>query len=160
MPCLGDPPSLGVTDGFGNFNLLLRTLLTCAYQLCKNEGFTYNSRSIFNCQIWVQSRQNLEIYGSNCPIQGGCMFQWFLKEYCIYGVELFTMYACMKELSAHLTRRYGRMRVTLDGTSALKFISNFWNFLTSMGDPSRGNRLIWKLYTSWAYSTHRCLPAL
>ena len=29
---------LGVTDGFGNFKLLVRTLLTCAYQPCKNEG--------------------------------------------------------------------------------------------------------------------------
>ena len=63
--------SLGVTDGFGNFKLLVRTLLACAYQPCKNEGLTYNSRSILNCQIWLQSRQNFEIYGSNCPIQVG-----------------------------------------------------------------------------------------
>ena len=76
---------LGVTGWFGNFKLLVRTLLTCAYQPCKNEGVTFNSRSILNCQIWVQSRQNFEIYGSNCPIQGGCMFQWFLKEYCSCG---------------------------------------------------------------------------
>ena len=31
----------------------------------------------------------------------------------------------MIELSAHLIRRYARMRVILDGTSNLQFISNF-----------------------------------
>ena len=46
-----------------------------AYQPCKNESLTFNSHSILNCQIWVQYRGNFEIYGSNCPIQGGCMFQ-------------------------------------------------------------------------------------
>ena len=76
---MGDTPSLGVTDGFGNFNLLVRTLLTCAYQPCKNEGLTFNSRSILNCQIWVQSGQNFEIYGSNCPIHGGACFNDFSK---------------------------------------------------------------------------------
>ena len=33
----------------------------------------------------------------------------------------------MKELCAQLIRGYGRMRVILDGTSNLKFISNFKN---------------------------------
>ena len=62
---------LQVTDGFENFKLLVHTLHTCAYQPCKKEGLTFNSRSILNCQIWVQYRENFEIYGSNCPIQGG-----------------------------------------------------------------------------------------
>ena len=34
----------------------------------------------------------------------------------------------MIEISAHLIRRHGRMRVILDGTSKLKFISNFKSF--------------------------------
>ena len=151
---------LGLTGWFGNIQLLARTLLTCAYQPCKNEGVPFNSRFILNCQIWVQSRQNFEIYGSNCPIQGGCMFQWFLKEYCSYGVELFSMYACFKERSAHLIRRYGRMRVILDGTSALKFISNFEFFwpawVTSLGVTGRfGNfKLLVRTLLTCAY--HPC----
>ena len=72
---------LGVTDGFGNCKLLVRTLHACAHHPCKNESLTFKSRSILNCQNWVQYRENLEIYGSNCPFQGGggggggCMFQ-------------------------------------------------------------------------------------
>ena len=116
---------LGVTDGFGNCKLLVRTLHTCAYQPCKNEGLSFNSRSILNCQIWVPYWEHFEIYGSNCPIQGWCMFQWFLKEYCSYGGWTFSMYSYMIVPSAHSIRRYGRMRVILDGTSSLKFISNF-----------------------------------
>ena len=46
----------------------------------------------------------------------------FLKEYCSYRVETFRRYSSMTELSAHLIRRYGRMRVILDWTSKLKFI--------------------------------------
>ena len=34
----------------------------------------------------------------------------------------------MKELYARIIRRYGRMWVILDGTSKLKFISNFKTF--------------------------------
>ena len=112
---MGDPPSLGVTDGFGNFNLLVRTLLTCAYKPCKNEGFTFNSRSILNCQIWVQYRQNFKNYGSNCPIQGGACFNDFSKSIVATGVKLFRMYSYMIEPSAHLIGRYGRLRVILDG---------------------------------------------
>ena len=80
---------LGVTGGFGNCKLLVGTLHACAYQLCKNESLIFNSRSILNCQIWVQYRENFEIYGSNCPIEGGCMFQWFLTEYCSYRGWIF-----------------------------------------------------------------------
>ena len=53
---MGDP--LGVTDGFGNFKLLVRTLHTCAYQPCKDEGLSFNSRSILNCQNLVPYREN------------------------------------------------------------------------------------------------------
>ena len=49
------------------------------------------------------------------------------------------MYSYMIEPSAHLIGRYGRMRVILDGTSNLKFISNFKMVFTCMGDtPSLG----------------------
>ena len=82
-------PRLGVSDWCGNFKLLVRTLHTCAYQPCKNEGITFNSRSILNSQIRVKYRENFEIYASNCPIQGGCIFQWFLTEYCSYGRWIF-----------------------------------------------------------------------
>ena len=115
--------SLGVTDGFGNFKLLVRTLHTCAYQPCKNEGLPFNSRFILNCQIWVQYRQNFEIYGANCPIQGGgaCFND---SSQCIVatGVETFRILSYMIEPSAHLIRRYDRMRVIQDGTSNLKYI--------------------------------------
>ena len=70
---------LGVTDGFGNCNLIVGTLHACAYQPCKNEGLTFNSRSILNYQICVKYRENFEIYGSNCPIQGGAYFNDFSK---------------------------------------------------------------------------------
>ena len=119
---------LGVTDGFGNFKLLVRTLPTCVYQPCKNEGLTFNSRSILNCQIWVQYRENFEIYGSNCPIQGGACLNDFSQSIVATGFETFRIYSYMIEPSAHLIRRYGRMRVIQDGTSKLKFISNFKHF--------------------------------
>ena len=117
---------LGVTDGFGNCKLLVRTLHTCAYQTCKNESLIFNSRSILNCQIWVQYRENFEIYGSNCPIEGGgACFNDFSNSMVATGVETFRMYSYMTVPSAHSIRRYGRLRVILDGTSNLKFISNF-----------------------------------
>ena len=111
-----------MTDGFGNYQLLVRTLRTCVYQPCKNESLHLNSRSILNCQNWVQYRGNFEIYGSNYPIQGGACFNDFLKSIVATGVETFRIYSYMIEPSAHLIRRYGRMRVIQDGTSNLKFI--------------------------------------
>ena len=111
---------LGVTEGFGNFKLLVRTLQTCAYQPCKNEGLTFNSRSILNCQIWVQNRGNFEFKGGGCAC-----FNDFSKSIVATGVETFRMYSYMIEPSAHLIRSYGRKRVILVGTSNLKFISNY-----------------------------------
>ena len=118
---------LGVTDGFGNCKLLVRTLHACAHQPCKNESLTFKSRSILNCQNWVQYRENLEIYGSNCPFQGGgggegACFNDFSKSIAATGVKTFRMYSYMIEPSVHSIRRYGRMRVIQDGTSNLKFI--------------------------------------
>ena len=119
-------PRLGVTDGFGNYKLLVRTLHTSAYRPCKNEGITFDSRSTLNCQIWVKYRENFEIYGSNCPIQGGgACFNDFSQSIVATGDETFRIYSYMIEPSAHLLRRYGRMRVIQDGTSNLIFISNF-----------------------------------
>ena len=73
---------LGVADGFGNFKLLVRTLHTCAYQPYKNEGSTFNSRSILNCQIWVQYIGKILKFTGQIALfkgggggGGGCMFQ-------------------------------------------------------------------------------------
>ena len=116
---------LGVTDGFGNCKLIVGTLHACAYQPCKNEGLTFNSRSILNYQMWLKYRENFEIYGSNCPIQGGACFNDFPNSIAVTWVETFKILSCVIEPSAHLIRRYGGMRVILDWTSKLKFISNF-----------------------------------
>ena len=119
---------LGVTEGFGYIKLFVRTLHTCAYQPCMNEDITFNSRFILNCQIWVKYRDTFEIYGSNCPIQGGrgggggACFNDFSQSIVATGVETFRILSYMIEPSAHLIRRYGRMRVIQDGTSNLKFI--------------------------------------
>ena len=43
-------------------------------------------------------------------------------------VETFRMYSYMIELSAQVRRRYGHMRVSLDGTSNLILFSNFHFF--------------------------------
>ena len=56
------------------------------------------------------------------------MFQSYLSEYSILEVETFRMYSYMIELSAHVRRRYGHMRVSLDGTSNLILFSNFHFF--------------------------------
>ena len=56
------------------------------------------------------------------------MFQQYLSEYSILEVETFWMYSYMIELSAQVRRRYGHMRVSLDGTSNLILFSNFHFF--------------------------------
>ena len=56
------------------------------------------------------------------------MFQSYLSEYSILEVETFRMYSYMIVLSAHVRRRYGHMRVSLDGTSNLILFSNFHFF--------------------------------
>ena len=56
------------------------------------------------------------------------MFQSYLSEYSILEVETFRMYSYMIELSAQVRRRYGHMRVSLDGTSNLILFSNFHFF--------------------------------
>ena len=66
------------------------------------------------------------------------MFQQYLSEYSILEVETFRMYSYMIELSAHVRRRYGHMRVSLDGTSKLIFFQIFI-FFTCMGYTPRGD---------------------
>ena len=61
-------------------------------------------------------------------MQGGAYFNDFLKSIVATGVKTFWMYSYMIEPSAHLIRPYGRKRVILDGTSNMKFISNFKSF--------------------------------
>ena len=56
------------------------------------------------------------------------MFQAYLSVYSILQVETFRMYSYTMELSAHVRRRYGPMRVSVEGTSKLIFFSNFHFF--------------------------------
>ena len=56
------------------------------------------------------------------------MFQQYLSEYSILEVETFWVYSYMVELSTQVRRRYGHMRVSLDGTSNLILFSNFHFF--------------------------------
>ena len=67
------------------------------------------------------------------------MFQQYLSEYSILEVETFWMYSYMIELSAHVRRRYGHMRVSLDGTSKLIFYFKLSFLSTCMGYPPRGD---------------------
>ena len=82
----------------------------------------------------------LEFAGQIAIYKGGPCFNQYLSEYSILEVETFWMYSYMIELSAHVRRRYGHMRVSLDGTSKLIFIFKFSFFFTCMGDPPRGDR--------------------
>ena len=66
---------VGVTATFGNFKLLVCIVHTYTYQPWKNEGLAMSSVAILNCQTWVKYMQNFKMCRSNCPIQGGCMFQ-------------------------------------------------------------------------------------
>ena len=67
------------------------------------------------------------------------MFQSYLSEYSILEVETFRMYSYMIELSAQVRRRYGHMRVSLDGTSNLIFYFKFSFLSTCMGYTPRGD---------------------
>ena len=60
--------------------------------------------------LTVKFAEKILKYGPNCPIQGQCR-----KEYVATGVETFRIYSYMIEPSAHLIRRYGRMRVIQGG---------------------------------------------
>ena len=104
---------------------------TCAYQPCKNESLTFNSRSILNCQIGCNIGKILKFTGQIALFKEGAYFNDFSQSIVATGVEAFRIYSCMIEPSAHSIRRYGRMRVILDGTSNLKFISNFKSFWPS-----------------------------
>ena len=64
----------------------------------------------------------LKFTGQIALFKGGACFNDFLKSIVATGVETFRIYSYMIEPSAHLIRRYGRMRVIQDGTSNLKFI--------------------------------------
>ena len=95
----------GVTDGFGNFNLLVRTLHTCAYQPYLTVKLGWNIEKI------------LKFTGQIALFKEGAYFNDFSQSIVATGVETFRIYSYMIEPSAHLIRRYGRMRVIQDGTS-------------------------------------------
>ena len=87
----------------------------------------------------------MKFTGQIALFKGGACFNDFSQSIVATGDETFRIYSYMIEPSAHLIRRYGRMRVIQDGTSNLIFISNFKSVLTCMGDPPRSNRWILKL---------------
>ena len=64
----------------------------------------------------------LKFTGQITLIKEGAYFNDFSQSIVATGVETFRIYSYMIEPSAHLFRRYGRMRVIQDGTSNLKFI--------------------------------------
>ena len=72
----------------------------------------------FGCNIG----KILKFTGQIALFKGGTCFNDFSQSIVATGVETFRILSYMIEPSAHLIRRYGRMRVILDGTSNLKFI--------------------------------------
>ena len=88
------------------------------------------------------------------------MFQQYLSEYSILEVETFWMYSYMIELSAHVRRRYGHMRVSLDGTSKLififklSFLSPAW--VTRLGVTANVRNFKLLLRTVHTYTYHPC----
>ena len=88
------------------------------------------------------------------------MFQQYLSEYSILEVETFRMYSYMIELSAHVRRRYGHMRVSLDGTSNLILFSNFHFFspawVTRLGVTANVRNITLLVRTVHTYTYHPC----
>ena len=88
------------------------------------------------------------------------MFQSYLSEYSILEVETFWMYSYMIELFAHVRRRYGHMRVSLDGTSKLILFSNFHFFspawVTRLGVTANVRNFKLLVRTVHTYTYHPC----
>ena len=113
---------LVVTDGFGNFKLLVRTLRTWAYQPSKNESLPLTADPYLTVKFGWNIENILKFTGQIALFKGGAYFNDFSQIIIATGVEAFRIYSYLIEPSAHLIRRYGRMRVIQDGTSNLKFI--------------------------------------
>ena len=111
----------GVTDGFGNFKLLVRTLHTGAYQPCKNESL-FIAIPYLTVKFGYNIGKILKFTGQIALFKGGAYFNDFSQSIVATWDKTSRMYFYMIEPSAHLIRRYGRMRVIQDGTSNLKFI--------------------------------------
>ena len=106
----------------------MRTLRTCAYQPCKNESLTLAADPYLTVKFGWNIEEILKFKGQIALFKEGAYFNDFWQSIIATGVEAFRIYSYMIEPSAHLIRRYGRMRVIQDGTSNLKFISNFKSF--------------------------------
>ena len=113
---------LSVTDGFGNFKFLMRTLHTCAYPPCKNESLTLTADPYLTVKFGWNIEKILKFTGQIALFKEGGYFNDFWQNIIATGVEAFRIYSYMIEPSAHLIRRYGRMRVIQDGTQ-------IWNLL-------------------------------
>ena len=72
----------------------------------------------FRCKIG----EILKFTGQIALFKGDACFNDFSQSIVATWDETSRMYFYMIETSAHLIRRYGRMRVIQDGTSKLKFI--------------------------------------
>ena len=70
----------------------------------------------------------LKFTGQIALFKGGAYFNDFSQSIVATWDETSRMYFYIIEPSAHLIRRYGRMRVIQDGTSNLILISNFKSF--------------------------------
>ena len=96
---------LGVTDGFGNFKLLVRTLPTCVYQPCKNEGLTLIADPYLTVKFGCNIGKILKFTGQIALFKGGECLNDFSQSIVATGLETFRIYSYMIEPSAHLIRR-------------------------------------------------------
>ena len=63
-------PRLWVTNGCGNFKLLVRTLRTCAYQPCKNESLTLTADPYLTVKIGCNVGKILKFMGQITLFKG------------------------------------------------------------------------------------------
>ena len=88
------------------------------------------------------------------------MFQQYLPEYSILVVETFWVYSYMMEVSTQVRRRYGHMRVSLDGTSNLILFSDFHFFspawVTRLGVTANVSNITLLVRTVHTYTYHPC----
>ena len=88
----------------------------------KNESLPLTADPYLTVKFGWNIEKILKFTGQIALFKGGAYFNDFSQIIIATGVEAFRIYSYMIEPSAHLIRRYGRMRVIQDGTSNLKFI--------------------------------------
>ena len=104
---------LGVTDGFVetlNFLCVLYTPVPTGPARMK--ALPLIADPYLTVKIRCNIGEILKLTGQITLFKGGACFNDFLKSIVATGVETFRMYSYMIEPSAHLIRRYGRMRAS------------------------------------------------